>query len=382
MTTPGATEPRDATMASESPAKEASVPCRAGACEAGEREAGACEARGREAGVARRAPLVVGSDCSGMCTEAHALDALGVPHEHAFCSETWEPAIRCIRAMAKRPKVIYRDCTERDAASAPQVDLYVCGFPCQPNSVMNVKRTEGSDARRDPMRVALDYIQTKRPKYWVLENVTGLLHVGKGAVWRALVDALDALDGYAWDYRILDPCKHAGSPQSRPRVYLCGRRDCAGPLEWPDEVPLSARCVDLLDAGAAGGTPAAPCYLKMLDTWGIGKDLPGVVEFCAASRAYSPYKKGEPLAPLTPDERKHVLKADIAPCLIKHDPGPYANHLGRYLTADECLKLQGFEPARVRRPQVTPLQMRQLTGNAMHCGVLAEVLAALLDESE
>merc|ERR1712054_686158 len=54
-----------------------------------------------------RAPLLVGSDCSGMCTESHAPDALGIAHAHAFSSEVWEPAIRCVRAMGKRPKVMY-----------------------------------------------------------------------------------------------------------------------------------------------------------------------------------------------------------------------------------------------------------------------------------
>jgi site-specific DNA-cytosine methylase len=249
----------------------------------------------------------------------------------------------------------------------------VCGFPCQPNSVMNLKRTD-DDTRRDPMGKAIEYIQEKRPKYWVLENVTGLMHVGRGAVWRSLVDALDALDGYAWDYRVLDPCKHANSPQSRPRVYLVGKRG-ADAIEWPDEVPLQRRCVDLLDADATSGQPAAPCYLKMLQTWGIDRSQPGVVEFCAASRAFSPYKDPRPL---TTAEVKQVLKPDVAPCVIKHDPGPYANHLGRYLTADECLTLQGFDPTKVRRPQVTPLQMRQLCGNAMHCGVLTRVLEKLL----
>ena len=37
-----------------------------------------------------------------------------------------------------------------------------------------------------------------------------------------------------------------------------------------------------------------------------------------------------------------------------------------------------FDPNAVRKPQVTPLQMRQLCGNAMHCGVLAKVLEKLL----
>lgn len=29
---------------------------------------------------AHKGPLVVGSDCSGICTESHALDALGIAH--------------------------------------------------------------------------------------------------------------------------------------------------------------------------------------------------------------------------------------------------------------------------------------------------------------
>ena len=77
-----------------------------------------CEERLSER-VEPRVPLLVGSDCSGMCTESHALDALGIAHAHAFSSEVWEPAIRCVRAMgSKRPKLVYRDVTERTPTAA------------------------------------------------------------------------------------------------------------------------------------------------------------------------------------------------------------------------------------------------------------------------
>ena len=318
--------------------------------------------------------LLIGSDCSGMCTEGHALDLLGIPYEHAFCSEIWEPAIRCIRSN-HRPKVIYRDMTERDPSTVPSVDLYVCGFPCQPNSSMNLKRS--GESLRDPMTCALEYIKTKRPKYWVLENVTGLMTVDHGRVWHSLVAELDALEGYSWDYQVLDPCKHANSPQSRPRLYMCGRKGTlkTDRIEWPDEVPLTTRCVNVLDP-TAEGQPASKCYEKMLNTWGLTPAKEGILEFCAASRAYSPYKKDA--KPLTDRQVANVLKTDIAPCIIKHDPGPYANHLRRFLTGDECLKLQGFDPAKIRKPQVTALQLRSLCGNAMHCGVLAKVLEKLI----
>ena len=53
-------------------------------------------------------------------------------------------------------------------------------------------------------------------------------------------------------------------------------------------------------------------------------------------------------------------------------------HLGRMLTSAESLRLMGFDPAKVRVPSITPTQMRSLCGNAMHCGVLARVLAHML----
>ena len=45
-----------------------------------------------------------------------------------------------------------------------------------------------------------------------------------------------------------------------------------------------------------------------------------------------------------------------------------------------ALQAEGCDPAKVRRPQVTAVQMRQLCGNAMHCGVLTKVLEKLLVE--
>ena len=117
----------------------------ASACECGT-EGARCEtgsdtrSEGRHEPAAERAapsaptPLRVGSDCSGMATECFALDALGVAHEHVFCSEVWEPAIRFLRSN-KRAKRMYGSVSERSVEEVPAVDLYVCGFPCQPRIV-------------------------------------------------------------------------------------------------------------------------------------------------------------------------------------------------------------------------------------------------------
>jgi len=158
-------------------------------------------------------------------------------------------------------------------------------------------------------------------------------------------------------------------------VFMCGVHKRVGSqVNFPSEVPLTRRCVDLLDPHATG-QPCAPCYKRMLEIWKVPPDAEGLIEFCAASRAVSPYKNPHALSPL---ELKHVLKADVCAALIKHDPGHYANHLGRMLTSSESLKIMGFDPSKVRVPSITSTQMRSLCGNAMHCGVLARVLASLM----
>ena len=105
-------------------------------------------------------------------------------------------------------------------------------------------------------------------------------------------------------------------------------------------------------------------------------ELLGIDSLLASCGFFELYDPGPGVS--SPMTSSFISRADVAPCLIKHDPGHYAVHLRRFLSADECLTLQGFDPAKVRRPQVTPLQMRQLCGNAMHCGVLRRVLEKLL----
>ena len=129
-----------------------------------------------------------------MCTELHALDALGVPYHHAFCSEIWEPAIRYIRSN-HRASVMYRDMTDRELETAPSVDLYVCGFVCCPMSGMNQKK-RSDDPRRDLMWHAIAYIKAKRPKCFIMtiELCCALIVVtvrilGGSAAYRALEEA-------------------------------------------------------------------------------------------------------------------------------------------------------------------------------------------------
>ena len=51
-----------------------------------------------------------------------------------------------------------------------QADLYVCGFPCQPYSNLNIyKQTE--DERKNPLWESIRYIEHAKPRLFILENV-------------------------------------------------------------------------------------------------------------------------------------------------------------------------------------------------------------------
>ena len=78
--------------------------------------------------------LRVGTDCSGIEAPIMALKQLKIPFYHEFSSEIDKHCIASIKANYK-PKIIFGDIKKRKIKDVPDIDLYVCGFPCQPFSM-------------------------------------------------------------------------------------------------------------------------------------------------------------------------------------------------------------------------------------------------------
>ena len=76
-----------------------------------------------------RRPLQVGADCAGMGTDVVALKRLAVPFEHTFMSETNRDCRKLLKRMAAPQRLFRTMCPEK----AETVDVYTCGFPCQPH---------------------------------------------------------------------------------------------------------------------------------------------------------------------------------------------------------------------------------------------------------
>lgn len=118
--------------------------------------------------------------------------------------------------------IIYGDITQIPSSEVPDdFDVLLGGFPCQGFSVANTKRSM-EDERNFLYKELLRLIKDKQPKFFVGENVKGLLSMQKGQVIDMIVEDFRAL-GYNVEYRLLKASDY-GVPQNRERVFIIGNR--------------------------------------------------------------------------------------------------------------------------------------------------------------
>jgi len=148
-------------------------------------------------------------------------------------------------------KAICADVTSIDFENTPDVDLVIGGFPCQSFSTVNPTK-DTNDDRANLYKQIVRYLKTKRPKYFICENVKGLLTLKKGAIIDKIVSDLQEV-GYNVSYKLLKAVEF-GVPQRRERVFIVGiRKDNDYNYCFPsaicsemDAVPLKA-VIDCLE---------------------------------------------------------------------------------------------------------------------------------------
>jgi DNA (cytosine-5)-methyltransferase 1 len=107
----------------------------------------------------------------------------------------------------------------RAVGFVPDRGVITAGWPCQDLSVAG--RREGlAGARSGLWWEVVRLLQETRSRWFVGENVPGLLSSNGGRDMGAVVGALGDL-GYGFAYRVLD-AQHFGVPQRRRRVFFVG----------------------------------------------------------------------------------------------------------------------------------------------------------------
>lgn len=123
-------------------------------------------------------------------------------------------------------ELLLKDVKELHGNELPEYDLLTGGFPCQGFSVANVYRNV-KDERNELYLEIVRLLNETNPKYFLAENVPGILNLGKGDVIKQILKEFSEIgidDGKSgYDVRIykLNAADY-GVPQNRKRVIFLG----------------------------------------------------------------------------------------------------------------------------------------------------------------
>ncbi len=159
-----------------------------------------------------------GSDCTGL--DAPFIAIIQACRCHCSFASECDEKLRDIVMHSSRPDVMTRDFLRTDAASRPVVDIYVCGFPCQPYSLAG-GRLGSHDRRSGFLPQILNYLRNSPPKSFILENVAGFRSIGGGIVFRDFLSDLNEIGLYHITWQMISPSDH-GIGASRPRLFIIG----------------------------------------------------------------------------------------------------------------------------------------------------------------
>ena len=131
-------------------------------------------------------------------------------------------------------KAVCEDICDVDFNNIPDVDVMIGGFPCQSFSTVNPTK-DTNDARANLYKQIVRFLETKHPKYFICENVKGLMTLQKGTIISKILNEFRAA-GYNVKYQLIKAVEY-GIPQKRERVIIVGiRKDLAYTFNYPRAV--------------------------------------------------------------------------------------------------------------------------------------------------
>lgn len=290
--------------------------------------------------------LRVGTDCSGIEAPIQALKQLGIPFRHVFSCEKDKYAVESIKANYE-PEIIFNDMTKRKISQVPDIDLYVCGFPCQPFSHAG-KREGTNDPRGNIFKQCLKVIKAKLPKVFILENVKGILSIDDGRTFENIINALNKIKRYNIQWKVLNT-RDYGIPQNRERVFIVGILDNSIEFEWPKEKKM----MDIKN------------FVDWNDT-----EKDNIPSHIKKSKILSRIPKDSIFIDLNFTKATFPNSNIYSPCILAQQK-LWCVPLHRKATIKELLSLQGF-PKNFKQV-VSTTQMTKQIGNSMSVNVLKEL---------
>jgi DNA (cytosine-5)-methyltransferase 1 len=203
--------------------------------------------------------ISVGSDFSGVGAFDQALIRLGIKYNTVFACDMDKYARQTYIHNYGEPDYFPMDVYDREIPTDP-LDIYMTSPPCQAFSLAGKRKGE-DDKRGILFYNSHEFIKKNNPRFFIFENVKGLLSDDSGKTFRRWVEYLGgkSINGnpvlfphtesvpYHIYFRVLN-AKNYGIPQNRERVFIVGiRDDVDNDFTWPKEIFLEKRLRDVLE---------------------------------------------------------------------------------------------------------------------------------------
>lgn len=210
--------------------------------------------------------IEVGIDFSGVGAFEQALIRLGIDYKTVFACDNDKYARQTYIANYGEPGYFPLDVYDREIPKK-SLDIFCATPPCQSFSLAG-KRGGEDDKRGVLFYNSHEFIKVNRPRYFIFENVKGLLSDDKknpkdemGRTFRRWLDFLGgkSVNGnpiifpheesvpYHIYWKVLN-AKDYGVPQNRERVFIIGIRDNKDNIfNFPKKQHLTKRLKDVLE---------------------------------------------------------------------------------------------------------------------------------------
>ena len=317
-------------------------------------------------------------------------------------------------------ELFFYDIRTIDTSKLPDFDILCAGFPCQSFSIAG-KRRGFEDTRGTMFFEVARILKDKRPRYFILENVKGLLNHNGGETFKTILKVLSDI-GYQTQWQLLNS-KFFGVPQNRERVYIvgCYGTECIGKIfpltgsgtETINEIrkhPMTqkntsqgsrvytpdgiASCL-IANSGGLGGKTGLyfinkPRFDKYkasntVETLKVGGDTPHVCVRNGTKKGFDTAGPGDGINlayPQSKTRRGRVGKGCSQTLDTNCHMGTVDGCRIRRLTPIECFRLQGFLDDMVekaREIRLSDARLYKMAGNAVTVNVVEAVAKRLAE---
>ena len=252
------------------------------------------------------------------------LEQINVPLDYkTFKNRVKNLKLEKLKDMYLANKLIknYGDITRINPSDLPDFDLFTYSFPCQDISVAGYQHglNSNSGTRSSLLWECCKIIETKKPKYLMMENVKNLVGSNHRHNFNKFLHYLEGI-GYHNNWAVLN-ARDYGMPQNRERVFCISSLDSDFDYKFPQPIKLKTFMYDMLEKDVLQSF-----YLK--DENNLDKPIIQDVSYCIDSN----YWKGTSLDNFLTKHRRQLVTDK------KDKNGKYKV---RRLTPNETWRLMG-----------------------------------------